>query len=121
LLNSKGLSTEIFVIEAVGTSLETKWADKLQIIAPARAEDILLRVGAAIEDALGLSARRPRILHRYVARQNAGVETTGFNGKIWLGEFGHPLSPSMHLTERYSRRDFDVRRSEILHAAIHAH
>jgi len=31
----------------------------LQIIAPARAEDILLRVAAAVEDALGVSSRRP--------------------------------------------------------------
>jgi aspartyl-tRNA(Asn)/glutamyl-tRNA(Gln) amidotransferase subunit A len=31
----------------------------LQIIAPARAEDLLLRVAAAMEDALGISARRP--------------------------------------------------------------
>ena len=34
------------------------------------------------------------------------VETAGFNGKSWLDEIGHPVSPSMHLTERYSRRDF---------------
>jgi hypothetical protein len=34
------------------------------------------------------------------------VETVGFNGKSWLDEFGHPLSESMHLTERFLRRDF---------------
>lgn len=34
------------------------------------------------------------------------VETAGFNGKNWLDEMGHPLSESMHLTERYQRRDF---------------
>ena len=34
------------------------------------------------------------------------VETIGFNGKSWLDAFGHPLSESMHLTERFLRRDF---------------
>ena len=34
------------------------------------------------------------------------VETAGFNGKTWLDAFGHPLSESAHLTERYTRRDF---------------
>jgi hypothetical protein len=34
------------------------------------------------------------------------VETIGFNGKSWLDEFGHPASESMHLTERFLRRDF---------------
>jgi len=34
------------------------------------------------------------------------VETIGFNGKSWLDEVGHPIGQSMHLTERYSRRDF---------------
>ena len=34
------------------------------------------------------------------------VETTGFNGKSWLDELGHPLSESMRLTERFERRDF---------------
>ena len=34
------------------------------------------------------------------------VETAGFNGKSWLDAFGHPLSESTHLTERYQRRDF---------------
>jgi hypothetical protein len=43
-----------------------------------------------------------------MARQNTiiVVETIGFNGKSWLDEFGHPLSESMHLTERFHRRDF---------------
>ena len=34
------------------------------------------------------------------------VETVGFNGRSWLDVFGHPRSESMHLTERYTRRDF---------------
>ena len=38
--------------------------------------------------------------------QTLVVETIGFNGKNWLDGFGHPLSESMHLTERYHRRDF---------------
>jgi hypothetical protein len=38
--------------------------------------------------------------------QTLMVETIGFNGKNWLDGSGHPLSESMHLTERYRRRDF---------------
>jgi hypothetical protein len=34
------------------------------------------------------------------------VETTGFNDKSWLDGSGHPRSQSMHITERYRRRDF---------------
>ncbi len=34
------------------------------------------------------------------------VETIGFNGKNWLDAVGHPRSESMHVTERYYRRDF---------------
>jgi hypothetical protein len=34
------------------------------------------------------------------------VETTGFNERAWLDAFGHPRSESMHVTERYRRRDF---------------
>ena len=34
------------------------------------------------------------------------VETTGFNGKGALDAFGHPRSESMHITERFQRRDF---------------
>ncbi len=33
------------------------------------------------------------------------VETTGFNDKGWIDGIGHPQSESMHLTERYTRRD----------------
>jgi hypothetical protein len=34
------------------------------------------------------------------------VDTAGFNDKIWLDIFGHPVSESMHVQERFSRRDF---------------
>jgi hypothetical protein len=34
------------------------------------------------------------------------VETAGFNDKIWLDTFGHPVSESMHVQERFNRRDF---------------
>jgi hypothetical protein len=34
------------------------------------------------------------------------VDTTGFTERSWLDGFGHPRSESMHITERYRRRDF---------------
>jgi hypothetical protein len=34
------------------------------------------------------------------------VDTIGLNGRAWLDAFGHPRSESMHITERYRRRDF---------------
>ena len=34
------------------------------------------------------------------------VDTLGFNGKAGLDAFGHPRSQSMHITERFHRRDF---------------
>ena len=34
------------------------------------------------------------------------VETSGLNDRAWLDAFGHPRSESMHITERYHRRDF---------------
>jgi hypothetical protein len=34
------------------------------------------------------------------------VDTVGFNGKAALDGFGHPRSQSMHITERFRRRDF---------------
>src|SRR5262245_2588011 len=34
------------------------------------------------------------------------VDTAGFNDRAWLDAFGHPRSESMHITERYHRRDF---------------
>ena len=33
------------------------------------------------------------------------VETTGFNERGVLDAFGHPRSESMHITERFQRRD----------------
>jgi hypothetical protein len=34
------------------------------------------------------------------------VDTIGLNDRAWLDAFGHPRSESMHMTERYRRRDF---------------
>ena len=34
------------------------------------------------------------------------VETEGFNDRTWLDFIGHPHSESLHLTERYRRRDY---------------
>jgi hypothetical protein len=34
------------------------------------------------------------------------VDTVGFNGKAALDGFGHPRSESMHITERFHRREF---------------
>jgi len=34
------------------------------------------------------------------------IETVGFNDRAWLDVSGHPRSESMHITERYRRRDF---------------
>jgi hypothetical protein len=34
------------------------------------------------------------------------VDTIGLNDRAWLDAFGHPRSESMHITERYRRRDF---------------
>lgn len=34
------------------------------------------------------------------------VDTTGFNEASWLDGFGHPRSETMHIRERYRRRDF---------------
>ncbi len=34
------------------------------------------------------------------------VDTTGFNGKTWLDQAGHPTTDALHVTERFHRRDF---------------
>jgi len=34
------------------------------------------------------------------------VDTTGFNGKIWLDVAGHPATDALHITERFPRRNF---------------
>jgi hypothetical protein len=39
-------------------------------------------------------------------RDTLVVETAGFNDKTWLDLIGHPHSESLHIVERYRRRDF---------------
>jgi hypothetical protein len=39
-------------------------------------------------------------------RDTLVVDTVGFNDRAWLDGSGHPRSESMHITERYRRRDF---------------
>jgi hypothetical protein len=34
------------------------------------------------------------------------VDTTGFNGKTWLDMAGHPATDALHVTERFTRRNF---------------
>jgi hypothetical protein len=34
------------------------------------------------------------------------VDSSGFNGKIWLDQIGHPTSDALHVTERFRRKDF---------------
>jgi len=34
------------------------------------------------------------------------VESSGFNGKAWLDQLGHPSTESLRVTERFHRRDF---------------
>jgi hypothetical protein len=34
------------------------------------------------------------------------VESTGFNGKMWLDMAGHPTTEALHITERFRRPDF---------------
>jgi hypothetical protein len=34
------------------------------------------------------------------------VDVTGFNGKTWLDQVGHPVTDALHVTERIRRRDF---------------
>jgi hypothetical protein len=34
------------------------------------------------------------------------AESTGFNGKTWLDQAGHPTTEALHVTERYARRNF---------------
>jgi hypothetical protein len=34
------------------------------------------------------------------------VETSGFNGKTWLDQLGHPATEALHVTERFRRTDF---------------
>ena len=53
------------------------------------------------------------------------VETSGFNGKTWLDQAGHPATEACMVTERFRRPDFghltdrsDHQRSEGLHQAL---
>lgn len=34
------------------------------------------------------------------------VDAIGLNGKAWLDQAGHPATDSLHVTERFRRRDF---------------
>jgi len=34
------------------------------------------------------------------------VDTTGFNGRIWLDTVGHPATDALHITERFHRQDY---------------
>jgi hypothetical protein len=34
------------------------------------------------------------------------IETSGFNGKTWLDQAGHPATEALHVTERFRRPDF---------------
>lgn len=34
------------------------------------------------------------------------IQSSGFNGKAWLDQVGHPSSEAMRVTERFRRRDF---------------
>jgi hypothetical protein len=34
------------------------------------------------------------------------VETRGFNGKAWLDQMGRPTTEALHVTERFTRKDF---------------
>jgi len=34
------------------------------------------------------------------------IQSSGFNGKAWLDQVGHPSSEAMRVTERFHRRDF---------------
>jgi hypothetical protein len=34
------------------------------------------------------------------------VDSAGFNDRVWIDSFGHPTSESLHIQERFRRRDF---------------
>ena len=34
------------------------------------------------------------------------IDSTGFNGKVWLDQLGHPATDALHTIERFRRRDF---------------
>ena len=39
-------------------------------------------------------------------RDSLVVETSGFNGKTWLDQAGHPATEALQVTERFRRPDF---------------
>jgi hypothetical protein len=39
-------------------------------------------------------------------KDTLAVDTVGFNDRTWLDAFGHPHSESLHVVERFRRRDF---------------
>jgi hypothetical protein len=41
------------------------------------------------------------------------VETSGFNGKTWLDQAGHPATEALHVIERFSRPDFGHLKIEV--------
>jgi hypothetical protein len=41
------------------------------------------------------------------------VESSGFNGKTWLDQQGHPSTEKLHVTEKYRRKDFGHMEIEI--------
>ena len=41
------------------------------------------------------------------------VESSGFNDNAWLDNFGHPGTESLHVTERFRRKDFGTMDVEV--------
>ena len=41
------------------------------------------------------------------------VETTGFNGKLWLDQIGHPTTDRLHVTERFTRTHYGHMRIDV--------
>jgi hypothetical protein len=41
------------------------------------------------------------------------VETTGFNGKVWLDQLGRPSTDQLHVTEKYTRTSFGHMRIDV--------
>jgi hypothetical protein len=41
------------------------------------------------------------------------VETTGFNGRVWLDQLGRPSTDKMRVIERFSRPSFGVLKIDV--------
>ncbi len=41
------------------------------------------------------------------------IDTSGFNGRTWLDQLGHPATEALHVTERVSRPDFGHLKIEV--------